>query len=49
MHKNRATVVPRAARACLQKEQVVEAKAMLAVAVAAAVGAKVMLAVPVKS
>jgi len=44
MHEYRATVVSRAARACLQKEQAVWAKAMLVVAV----GARAMLAVPVK-
>jgi hypothetical protein len=48
MHEYRAPVAPRAARACLQKEQAVGAEAMLVVTVAAAVGARVMLAVPVK-
>jgi len=44
MHKNRATVVSRAARACLQKEQAVRAEAKLVVTAAA----RAMLAVPVK-
>jgi len=48
MHEYRATVVSRAARACLQKEQAVGAKAKLVVTVAAAVGTRAMLAVPVK-
>jgi hypothetical protein len=48
MHKNRAIVVTRAARACLPKEHGMGAKAMWVVAVAVTVGAKVMPAVPVK-
>jgi hypothetical protein len=47
-HKNRATVVTRAARACLRKVQAVGVRARLIVAVEATVGAKVMSAVPVK-
>jgi len=48
MHKNRATVVSRAARACLQREQAVRGKGMLVVVVAAAVGAKARLTAPAK-
>jgi hypothetical protein len=48
MHEPRATVVSRAARACLQKEKAVWAKGMLVVAVAAVVGARARLTVPVK-
>jgi hypothetical protein len=48
MYKNRATVVTRAAGACLQKEQAVGVKARLIAAVEATAGAKVMPAVPVK-
>ena len=44
MHEYRATVVPRAARACLQKEQAVWAEAMWVVAA----GARAMPSVPVK-
>ena len=48
MHEYRAIGVSKAARACLQKGEAVRAKAMLVVAVAVAVGARAMLAVPVK-
>jgi hypothetical protein len=48
MHEYRATAVSRAARACLQKEKVVGAKGRLVVALAAVVGARARLTVPVK-